>query len=417
MQIQSPKGTRDILPSEIQTWQWVEKIARAAFETYGFQEIRTPIFESTDLFVRGVGDTTDIVEKEMFTFNDKANRSISLRPEGTASVARAILQNRLLEGTSVLKLYYIGQMFRYDRPQAGRYREFWQVGVEAFGTDNPAVDAEVIALGNHFFSSLGLKDFTLRLNNIGDRACRPKYVEDLSAYAEAHLDQLCGECKGRYERNPLRILDCKNGCRIALEDMPKVTDYWCAPCREHFDAVKRYLDQLGVNYEEDLYLVRGLDYYSRTTFEFMAGGLGAQDAIGGAGRYDYLVEQLGGKPTPGIGFALGVDRIILALEAQNVAIPTQSSVDVYIAVLGDEAMAVAFQLAQELRDSGVRTDLEYTGRSLKAQMKTANKLSARYVVMIGEDEITNRSATLREMESGDQQAVGFDQLVEELREK
>jgi len=417
MEIQSPKGTRDILPSEIHAWQWVEKVARSVFETYGYQEIRTPIFESTELFVRGVGDTTDIVEKEMFTFNDKANRSISLRPEGTASVARAMLQNRLLDATSVLKLYYIGQMFRYDRPQAGRYREFWQVGVEVFGADNPAVDAEVIALGTHFFSALGLKNLTLRLNNIGDHACRPKYVEALRAHAEANLDQLCGKCRGRYQRNPLRILDCKNGCRVALGDMPKVTDYWCAPCREHFNVLKGHLDESGVSYEQDPYLVRGLDYYSRTTFEFMVGGLGAQDAIGGAGRYDYLVEELGGQPTPGIGFALGVDRIILALEAQNVEIPIQSPVVVYIAVLGDEAMPVAFQLAQNLRYSGIRADLEYTARSLKAQMKTANKLDAQYVVMIGEDEIKAKSATVREMGSGDQQSVAFNQLAETLSSK
>ena len=314
----------------------------------------------------------------------------------------------------MLKLYYIGQMFRYDRPQAGRYREFWQVGVEVFGADNPAIDAEVVALGSHLFSLLGLKDLTLRLNSIGDNACRPKYVDELKAYAQRHADRLCVECQSRYVRNPLRVLDCKNGCRVALGDMPKVTDYWCAPCREHFATVKEYLDQLKVNYEEDPYLVRGLDYYSRTTFEFMCGGLGAQDAIGGAGRYDYLVGQLGAKPTPGIGFALGVDRIILALKAQNVSPPVQRPVEVYIAVLGESAMAAAFGLAQELRGSGIRTDLEYNGRSLKAQMKTASKLDVRYVVMIGENELNIRCATVREMESGDQRTVAFDRLCADL---
>ncbi len=416
MQIQSPKGTRDLLPSEIQTWQWVETVARSAFETYGYQEIRTPIFESTDLFVRGVGDTTDIVEKEMYTFNDKGNRSISLRPEGTASVVRACLQNRLLDsGANVLKLYYIGQMFRYDRPQAGRYREFWQVGVEVFGAAHPAVDAEVIALGSHFFSRLGIKDLTLHLNSIGDPVCRPKYVEELEVFAKEHLDQLCGKCVARHERNPLRILDCKeSGCRAVVADAPRFSDYLCEACREHFDSVKKYLNLLGIDYHENPYIVRGLDYYSRTAFEFTAGGLGAQDAIGGGGRYDYLVEELGGAPTPGIGFALGVDRMVIALEAQNVSVPTHPPVDVYIAVLGAPAMPVAVQLAQQFRDKGLKTDLEYNGRGLRAQMKTANKLNARCVVMIGEDEVNRGSATVRNMESGAQQSVAFAQLAEVL---
>ncbi len=414
MLIQSPKGTRDILPSQTQTWQWVEKIARSVFSTYGYQEIRTPIFESTDLFVRGVGDTTDIVEKEMFTFNDKANRSITLRPEGTASVVRAVLQNRLLEGSSVVKLYYNGRMYRYERPQAGRYREHWQVGVEVFGAAQPAVDAEVIALAHQFYSTLGFKDLMLHLNTIGDRACRPKYVADLKAFTKARLDEFCRECQGRYERNPLRLFDCKKGCREILAESPRLLDYLCDPCHEHFDAVKRYLKLSGIDYTENLNLVRGMDYYSRTTFEFTAGGLGAQDAIGGGGRYDYLVEELGNKQTPAIGFGLGVDRIILALEAQNVGISLQPPIDVYIAVLGDEAMPVAFQLAQRLRERGIRTDLEYNGRGLKAQMKTANKLNVQHVVIIGEDEIKDGAATVREMESGNQWTIAFDRLAEEL---
>ena len=418
MQIQSPKGTRDILPSEVQTWQWVEEVARSVFGTYGYQEIRTPIFESTDLFVRGVGDTTDIVEKEMYTFNDRGNRSVSLRPEGTASVVRAMLQNRLMDGASVLKFYYIGQMFRYDRPQAGRYREFWQVGIEAFGADSPAIDAEIIAAGHQFFSTLGIKDLTLHLNSIGDPVCRPKYVEDLTAYAKEHLDELCGKCYARHERNPMRILDCKeSGCRAVVANAPLLSNYLCDACRENFDMVKSYLDGLEIDYHEDPYVVRGLDYYSRTAFEFTAGGLGAQNAIGGGGRYDYLAEEIGGTPTPGIGFALGMDRIIIALDAQNVTVPTSAPVDVYLSVLGDAAMPVALRLAQELRESGVKTDLEFKGRGLRAQMRTANKLNARYVVMIGEDEINNAAATVRDMGSGDQQSVAFQQLPEVMREK
>ena len=418
MQIQSPKGTRDILPSEVQTWQWVEETARSVFGTYGYQEIRTPIFESTDLFVRGVGDTTDIVEKEMYTFSDRGNRSVSLRPEGTASVVRAMLQNRLMEGASVLKFYYIGQMFRYDRPQAGRYREFWQVGIEAFGADSPAIDAEIIAAGQQFFSTLGIKDLTLHLNSIGDPVCRPKYVEDLTAYAKEHLDELCGKCYARHERNPMRILDCKeSGCRAVVANAPLLSDYLCDACRQHFDMVKSYLDELEIDYHEDPYVVRGLDYYCRTAFEFTAGGLGAQNAIGGGGRYDYLAEEIGGAATPGIGFALGMDRIIIALEAQDVTVPTAAPVDVYLTVLGDAAMPIALKLAQELRENGVKTDLEYKGRGLRAQMKTANKLNAQYVVMIGEDEINNAAATVRDMGSGDQQLVAFQQLTEVMREK
>ena len=418
MQIQSPKGTRDILPSEIQTWQWVEEVARSVFATYGYQEIRTPIFESTDLFVRGVGDTTDIVEKEMYTFNDRGNRSVSLRPEGTASVVRAMLQNRLMDGASVLKFYYIGQMFRYDRPQAGRYREFWQVGIEAFGADSPAIDAEIIAAGHQFFSTLGIKDLTLHLNSIGDPTCRPKYVEDLTAYAKGHLDELCGKCYARHERNPMRILDCKeSGCRAVVANAPLLFNYLSDACRENFDMVKSYLDELEIDYHEDPYIVRGLDYYCRTAFEFTAGGLGAQNAIGGGGRYDYLAEDIGGAATPGIGFALGMDRIMIALGAQNVTVPTSAPVDVYLSVLGDAAMPVALRLAQELRESGVKTDLEFKGRGLRAQMRTANKLNARYVVMIGEDEINNAAATVRDMETGDQQSVAFQQLTELMREK
>ena len=418
MQIQSPKGTRDILPAEVQTWQWVEEVARSVFGTYGYQEIRTPIFESTDLFVRGVGDTTDIVEKEMYTFSDRGNRSVSLRPEGTASVVRAMLQNRLMEGASVLKFYYIGQMFRYDRPQAGRYREFWQVGIEAFGADSPAIDAEIIAAGHQFFSTLGIKDLTLHLNSIGDPVCRPKYVEDLTAYAKEHLDELCGKCYARHERNPMRILDCKeSGCRAVVANAPLISNYLSDACRENFDMVKSYLDELEIDYHEDPYVVRGLDYYSRTAFEFTAGGLGAQNAIGGGGRYDYLAEEIGGTPTSGIGFALGMDRIMIALDAQNVTTPTSAPVDVYLTVLGDAAMPIAMRLAQELRENGVKTDLEFKGRGLRAQMRTANKLNARYVVMIGEDEINNAAATVRDMGSGDQQSVAFQQLTEVMREK
>ena len=383
------------------------------------RKFRTPIFESTDLFVRGVGDNTDIVEKEMYTFNDRGNRSVSLRPEGHRISSSRHAPESLNGGCERLKIL----LYRSDVPlltvhKRDGIREFWQVGIEAFGADSPAIDAEIIAAGHQFFSTLGIKDLTLHLNSIGDQACRPKYVEELTAYAKMHLDELCGKCYARHERNPMRILDCKeSGCRAVVANAPLLSNYLCDACRQNFDMVKSYLDELEIDYHEDPYVVRGLDYYSRTAFEFTAGGLGAQNAIGGGGRYDYLAEKIGGTPTPGIGFALGMDRIMIALEAQNVTVPTASSVDVYLTVLGDAAMPTALRLAQDLRENGVKTDIEYKGRGLRAQMKTANKLNARYVVMIGEDEINNQAATVRDMGTGDQESIAFSQLAEIIPEK
>ena len=292
------------------------------------------------------------------------------------------------------------------------------MGSKRLGRIHPAIDAEIIAAGWQFFSTLGIKDLTLHLNSIGDPVCRPAYVEELTAYAKAHLDELCGKCYARHERNPMRILDCKeSGCRAVVANAPLLLNYLSDSCRENFDMVKSYLDELEIDYHEDPYIVRGLDYYSRTAFEFTAGGLGAQNAIGGGGRYDYLAEEIGGSPTPGIGFALGMDRIIMALEAQNVTVPTAAPIDVYLSVLGDAAMPIALQLAQELRENGIKTDLEFKGRGLRAQMRTANKLNAQYVVMIGEDEISKEAATVRDMENGDQHSVAFSQLAEMMREK
>ncbi len=418
MSIQTPKGTRDILPSEIHLWHFVESKVQEIFEVFGYHEIRTPIFEHTELFVRGVGDTTDIVEKEMYTFADKGGRSLSLRPEGTASIVRACIQNRLLDTLPVLKLYYTGQMFRYERPQAGRYREFWQAGVEAFGSANPLLDAEVIDLAYELLADLGLKQLSVQINSLGDDACRPAYTRKLLEYIERHLDDLCGKCVGRYERNPLRVLDCKEAeCRTIMVDAPKSLDHLCEDCQQHFEQVQHFLNDLEVDYAVNPYVVRGLDYYTRTAFAVVASGLGAQDEVLGGGRYDKLVESLGGKPTPGVGFAFGLDRLILALEAQGVDLLEPHPCDVYIAAIGTEAEKVALKLSHTLRQQRIKTDMEFAGRSLRAQMKTANKIHARYTILLGDNELARNTVVLRNMQSGDQSEISQMELMETLLEK
>lgn len=418
MAMQTPKGTRDLLPAETYKWRFVEHRMREVFEIFGYQEIRTPIFEHTELFVRGVGDTTDIVEKEMYTFQDKGRRSLSLRPEGTASVVRACIQNRLFDTLPVLKLYYTGQMFRYERPQAGRYREFWQAGVEAFGSVDPRLDAEVIELAYQLLGSLGLTGLSVQINSLGDDTCRPAYREDLLAYIKEHLDELCGKCAARYERNPLRVLDCKeSGCRAVMKDAPKSLDSLCTDCQEHFGEVKQSLDALGVGYEVNPYIVRGLDYYTRTAFAVVAAGLGAQDEVLGGGRYDKLVESLDGKPTPGVGFAFGLDRLLLALEAQDVTFPGSVTCEAYVIVLGEAAQANALKLCQRLRHLGIRTEMEFMGRSLRAQMKTANKMQVPYTLLLGEDEIARNCVVLRDMKDGEQEEIPTSEIAQALRAK
>lgn len=418
MDIQSPKGTRDILPDEIEKWRWVEDTARTVFEKFGYKEIRTPIFEHTEIFTRSIGEVTDIVEKEMYTFNDKGGRSISLRPEGTASVVRACIQNGLLGNVALLKLFYMGQMFRYERPQAGRYREFWQIGVEAFGIADPVIDAEVIMLGDHFLKAIGLSGITLHLNSMGCTECRPKYIEKLKSFVADHLDDLCDQCVSRYDRNPLRILDCKNPtCKTILRDAPLILDYLCEPCKEHFATVEKYLEDLNVDYRRNPFIVRGLDYYSRTTFEFISEGLGAQDTVLGGGRYDYLVEDFGGKPTPALGFATGLDRIVLVLEAQKADIPALSPLQAMIAVIGDEAVPEAVRMVANLRRNAISAEMEYAGRSLRSQMKTANKIDAQNMVFLGENEIEKGVVSIRDMKSGAQVDVPIDDVVEYFTKK
>ena len=410
----APRGTKDILPDTVDAWTYVESRIRDICDRYGYHEIRTPIFEHTELFQRGIGDGTDVVDKEMYTFTDRGDRSLTLRPENTASAVRAYLQNKLYADGGLQKLFYIGSMFRYDRPQAGRMREFHQFGVEAIGEASPAVDAEVILLAYDLLKSFGLDGLTLKLNSVGCPSCRPVYRERLQAYFKEHLTSLCGDCQSRYTVRPMRILDCKSDAeKPFMAGAPAITDCLCEECSSHFEAVQDHLRAAGVSYELDSRLVRGLDYYTRTAFEIAYPPLGAQSAVAGGGRYDGLVEELGGNPTPAVGFAAGLERVLLALEQQDL-LPVQApAADVFLIALG-EAAAVAFPLLHDLRQGGVRTLMDYAGRSMKAQMKQANKSGARYAVILGEDELAKHEAVVRDMAESTQETCSLDDIVKRL---
>ena len=413
--IQKPYGTNDILPGYTEKWQYIESVARATAALYGFGEIRFPTIEYTELFQRGVGDTTDVVQKEMYTFDDREEgRSISLRPEGTASVARSVIENGLYGGTMPLRLYYIINCFRHEKPQAGRYREFYQFGVELFGATSAAADAQIIALGAAFLRRLGLP-FILRLNSIGCKKCRADYQRALVEYFSAHRDKLCDSCKTRLERNPLRLLDCKSEiCSEIAKDAPKTTDYLCDDCAQHYNELLATLDGMGIEYVSDPKIVRGLDYYSRTVFEYQFTGIGAQNALGGGGRYDGLIESVGGPSLPGIGFAMGINRLILAMEQTGASYPEQPKPTLYIAALGAPAMRRAAVLAQQLREQGVRAESDIVGRSLKAQMKYAGKSGFRYTLMIGDSELETGRAFLRNMEQSEQTEIEIDRVADYL---
>lgn len=411
-----PRGTSDIMPGEVEKWHNLEDKFREICREYGYAEIRTPVFEHTELFLRGVGDTTDIVEKEMYTFNDKGGRSVTLRPEGTAPAARAYLENRFYAGPRPVKLCYFGPMFRYDRPQAGRLRQFHQLGAEVFGSHDPAVDAEVIALAMKFYERLGLGGLDLHLNSVGCPQCRPLLRERLLEFFETRRSKLCKNCAGRLVKNPLRILDCKEGsCVEAGEGAPTSLDCLCDGCAEHFTAVKRRLELLGVPYTVDSRLVRGLDYYTHTAFEIMAAGIGAQSSIGGGGRYNGLVGTIGGPPTPGIGFALGVERIIMAMERQGLSAPPVKGPEVFVVSAGEKEAETAFCLLFKLRGEGLSADMDYVGRSLKSQMKYAGKTGARFVLIVGEEEMKQGFITVRDMAAGEQKAVPEKEVVEYLK--
>ncbi len=412
----APRGTKDILPDTVGDWNYVEGEIRELCRRFGYSEIRTPIFEHTELFQRGIGEGTDVVDKEMYTFTDRGERSITLRPENTASAVRAYLQNKLYAQSNLVKLFYIGSMFRYDRPQAGRMREFHQFGVEALGEANPAVDAEVILLAMNLLEGLGLKDLELSINSVGCPKCRSKYRTMLQDFFRDKLEDLCEDCRSRFERSPLRILDCKKDSdKPYMADAPKITDCLCEECAEHFAKLKELLTSAGISFTHDPRLVRGLDYYTKTAFEIKYPPLGAQSAVAGGGRYDGLIEEMGGNPTPAVGFAIGLERLLLALESQNLLPEKNRSVDAYVVALGETAQAEGFKLLNSLRQQGLSAAMDFAGRSMKAQMKQANKLGAKYSVILGEDEISEGVVMLRSMEDSSQAKVPMNQVAEKIK--
>ena len=411
--IQKIKGTMDILPEETPLWRHIEGIMRQEAERYGYGEIRTPTFENTELFVRGVGDTTDVVQKEMYTFDDRdEGRSISLRPEGTASVVRALIENGRCSDPMPLKYYYIMSCFRHEKPQAGRSREFVQFGTEMFGSHSPASDATAIALANSVLKRLGLTNVKLHVNSIGCKDCRPGYRQALVDYYNSHYDCLCDTCKTRLEKNPLRLLDCKNpDCHALAEGAPKTVDHLCENCEKNFDLLKNALDVMGVDYQVDSSIVRGLDYYTGTVFEFIAEGIGAQSTVCGGGRYDGLVSSLGGPDLPGIGFGMGITRLILAMRELGLDNIEGEKPLVYIASLGERAMVKGLEITERMRREGKYAECDVVGRSLKAQMKYANKKGAKYTLIIGDSEVEAGKAQLRDMESGEQREVSLDSFT------
>ena len=395
------KGTQDILPAVSGKRRFVENSLFEIAGLFGFREIRTPVFEHTELFQRGVGDTTDVVQKEMYTFDDKGGRSITLRPEGTAGVVRSFLENGLFNEALPQKLFYHVNCYRYEKPQAGRWREFDQFGVEVLGTESPAADAEIISLANEIFAFFGVEGLELQLNSIGCPECRRKYSEALKEYFTAKKDELCETCRGRLDRNPMRILDCKSPvCSAIAADAPVMLDYLCDECREHFESVKKLLDAMNIEYTVNPKIVRGLDYYTRTVFEFVSTSIGAQGTVCGGGRYDGLVEELGGPHTPSLGFGLGIGRLLLLLESQNIELPEDSKCNIYIAPMGERASLAAAKLVSDLRSSGISAQTDISGRSLKAQMKYADKTGAQYTAVLGDNELDAGEVTLKNMSDG-----------------
>ncbi len=412
MKYRAVRGTRDILPAEALRWQRLERLFREAFSRYGYSEIRLPIFEETALFARGLGDASDIVEKEMYTFTDKGGNSLTLRPEGTAGVVRAFLEESLGGEGGAVKLWYAGPMFRYERPQKGRFRQFHQIGAELFGVAGPAADAELLEMVHATIAALGVPGLSLQINSLGDAACRPAFRQALIDYFRPHLPALCENCRRRLEANPLRVLDCKaEGCRALRAGAPDCRDFLCAPCREHFAAVCGLLDAAAVPYVVNPAMVRGLDYYTRTTFELTSTGLGAQDTVAAGGRYDRLVEEFGGAATPGIGFALGVERLLLLLPA---AAEAEAPRPVFLAALGDAARRAIWPWLAELRRRGVAVEWDYEGRSLKSQLRRADRLRARYVAIVGENELAAGKIQLRDMTEKTQREVATADLIETL---
>lgn len=414
----APKGTKDIMMDQVYKWHYVEKKWKEICARYGFKEIRTPIFEHTELFQRGVGDTTDIVQKEMYTFEDHGGRSITLKPEGTSPAVRAFIEHKQYAEVQPIKLYYDIPCFRYEKPQSGRLRQFHQFGVETFGTTNMVADAEIIAIGYDFLTSMGVTDLTLEINSVGCPECRAKHRKALKDFLAPKYDQLCDTCKSRYEKNPMRILDCKSPIDQELvQGAPMMVDFLCDDCKNAFEDLQKNLDALEIPYVINPKIVRGLDYYTKTAFEFVTNSLGAQGTVCGGGRYDNLVEEVGGPPIPGVGFGLGKERLLMLMEANGVEIPKPSDCDVFIATMGEAAKLYGQKLLFNLRRNGIKCQIDDLQRNFKGQFKYADRLGAKYAVVIGDSELETGVATLKDMEKGEQSEVKFDDLIDELKKR
>ena len=412
--ITGPRGTQDVSPYESYKWLLLENKLREVVDQYGFKEIRTPTFEHTELFLRGIGDTTDVVNKEMYTFEDKGKRSITLRPEGTASTVRSVLEKGILNEGLPLKAYYILSCFRYEKPQAGRLREFHQLGIELFGAQDYTADAEVIATGARILKELGLKAVKLNINSIGCPNCRPKYHEKLKEYFAQHIDGMCPDCKTRFEKNPLRLLDCKEEkCSAIAKNAPVVIEHLCDECHDHFEGLKKTLDAMGVEYTINTKIVRGLDYYTKSVFEFVYDGIGSQGTVCGGGRYDGLFEELGGNHVPAVGFGMGLERLLLTLEAEGISLGEDTVPEIFFANIGEDAKVYAFALAEKARNEGMRAQSDLMGRSLKAQMKYADKVKAVYTVVLGDDEVANKTAVAKNMLTKEQITLDLTKSIRE----
>ncbi len=415
MAIQAPKGTRDLLPDQIYKWHFVEGKFRAMCESYGFHEIRTPLFEHTELFQRGVGDTTDIVQKEMYSFQDHGGRDITLKPEGTSPAVRAFTEHKLFAEMQPTKMYYETPCFRYEKPQAGRLREFHQFGIEVFGAPDMTADAQVICFAQDFLDEMGIRNVSLEINSVGCPNCRSSYRKALQDYFRPHYDELCDTCKSRFERNPMRLLDCKSEEDQKLaKDAPSILDYLCDDCRTAFEDLQKDLDAMGIAYTVNPRIVRGLDYYTKTAFEFVSTGIGAQSTVCGGGRYDHLIEEIGGPEVPGVGFGLGIERLLLLMEENGAEIPEPPAPDVFVATLGENSRLAGLALLRKLRRAGLRADMDDLQRRMKGQLKLAARLGSRFTVVIGDDEVEKGVVQLKDMTAHEQHEVPMDRLVEEL---
>ncbi len=401
-------GAQDVLPKDSYKWQFIENIMKDHAHSYGFKEIRTPVFEHTELFQRGVGDTTDVVQKEMYTFNTKGGTSITLRPEGTAGAVRALLENAIYNDGLPVKTFYFDSCYRYEKKQANRYREFHQFGIEVFGTSDPMADAEIITLAYSLFERLGIQNLQLELNSIGCPKCRAEYHKALKAYFESRKGELCETCLSRLDKNPMRILDCKSPiCSQIAENAPVVLDYLCDECKEHFEKVKSYLDSARIRYVINPKIVRGLDYYTKTVFEFVTTSLGSQGTVCGGGRYDGLIEELGGQPTPSLGFGLGMERLLALMEEQKIEIEKPDTCDLYVASIGEKAKIKSFNMVSQIRQASLSAECDVVGRSVRAQMKYADKIGAKFSIVIGDDEVESNMAVLKNMKTGEKKEIAI----------